>query len=188
MQATNQPEIIPLPQNIEILNDRDSLIIRRKWFTPVAFFMVFFALFWNGFMVVWMTMAIKSGVWIMAAFGSIHAAVGLFLAYFCIASFVNKTDIRIDPNYLTVRHYPLPWRGAKKIRVHDIQQLYSKEQISHSKNGTNISYQLHVITNDNREQKLLSGLTDVAQARFVEREIETILGLQDVSVAGEHRK
>lgn len=187
MNTEETPTLIPLPANLEILNDRDSLIIRRKWFSPLAFFLVFFALFWNGFMVVWMGMAIKNGIWVMAAFGSIHAAIGIGLAYFCVASFVNKTDISIDPNHLKVRSYPLPWGRQKKIRVHDIKQLYTKRQVTQGKNGTNVSFRLLVVTNDNREQKLLSGLSDNSQAKFIEHEIESILGLENLSVAGEYK-
>lgn len=47
--------IVPLPANLSIVHDRGAFIIRRQWFSTVAFFMVFFALFWNGFMVVWMS-------------------------------------------------------------------------------------------------------------------------------------
>jgi len=42
-------------------------------------------------MVVWMSIALNQGQWIMAAFGSIHALVGLGLIYFCVANFLNKT-------------------------------------------------------------------------------------------------
>jgi uncharacterized membrane protein YhiD involved in acid resistance len=163
------------------------MIIRRKWFSFMAVFLAFFALFWNGFMIVWMTMAISSGVWIMAAFGCIHAAVGICMAYFAVASFVNKTDISVDPNYLKVRHYPLPWKGATEIRVHSIKQLYCKEKISRSKNGVNVTYQVNVITEDNREQKLLSGLQDSSQAHYIEKEIEAVLGIQNQAVSGEFR-
>jgi hypothetical protein len=187
MNTTEEPALTPLPANLEILNDRDSLIIRRKWFSPLAFFLVFFVIFWNGFMVVWMGMAIKNEIWIMAAFGSIHAAIGIGLAYFCVASFVNKTDISIDPNHLKVRSYPLPWGRQKKISVHTIKQLYTKRKVTQGKNGTSVSFSVFVITNDNREQKLLSGLSDDTQAKFIEREIESILGIENVSVAGEHK-
>ncbi|WPJ97160.1 hypothetical protein SH580_05490 [Coraliomargarita algicola] len=188
MNHSSEKPLIPLPQNLTTHFDRDSFIIRRKWFSALTFFLLFFAIFWNGFMVVWMTLALRDGVWMMAAFGSIHALVGLFMAYFCVASCINKTDVVVDPNYLTVRHYPMPWFGSKKIRVHSIQQLYSKEHISRSKNGVNISYRVYVLTNDNREQKLLTGLTELSQAHFIEHEIENVLGIKDQAVAGEYRK
>lgn len=179
--------IVPLPANLSIVHDRGAFIIRRRWFSAVAFFMVFFALFWNGFMVVWMSIALSQGQWAMAAFGSIHALVGLGLIYFCVASFVNKTDVSVDPNYLSVRHYPMPWLGSKKIRVHEITQLYCKEQITQGKNGTRVSYRVHAVMSNGRDQKLLSGLTTDTQARFIEHEIESVLGLENREVVGELR-
>lgn len=180
-------KIVPLPKNIEVLFDRETIIIRRKWFNPVAFFFAFFTLFWNGFMIFWMTMALSKGAWQMAAFGSLHACVGLGLAYFTLSSFINKTDVSIDPRHLTVRHYPLPWFGGKKIPVHSIKQIYAREKITRNKNGASVSYPLYVITNDNKEEKLLSGLPEISQAKFVENEIEKVLGLENIEVVGEFK-
>lgn len=178
--------IIPLPNNLSLHHERDAVIIRRRWFTPFVFFFVFFALFWNGFMVVWMTIALTQGQLMMAAFGSIHALVGLGLIYFCVASFLNNTDISVDPSYLRVRHYPLPWFGSKQFRSHEVTQLFCKEQITRSKNGgTNVSYRVQLILNKGREQTLVGGLTSDSQARYIEREIESVLGLENLAVAGE---
>jgi hypothetical protein len=179
--------IIPLPENMRLVSERGSLIIRRRWFTPVVFFFIFFALFWNGFMVVWMTLALTKGQLMMAAFGSIHALVGLGLIYFCVATCVNKTDVSVDPNHLKVQHYPLPWFGNKQFRVHEITQLFCKEQINRTKNGVNISYRVHVILRDGREQTLVKALSNDTQARFIEHEIESVLGLENQAVAGELR-
>src|SRR5690554_5843962 len=95
------------PKGFEKLLDRDAFILRRHWRSWKLIPLLLFTLFWNGFMIVWMTIAISSGIWVMAAFGSIHGIVGLGLAYFCIASFFNKTDIITHPIYLEVKHYPL---------------------------------------------------------------------------------
>ncbi|HBR95412.1 MAG TPA: hypothetical protein DEA90_14725 [Opitutae bacterium] len=180
--------LVPLPANLQTLYEREAFIIRRKWFSVAAVFLLFFGLIWNGFMVVWMTTALKNGAWAIAAFGSIHAGVGVFLAYFCAASFLNTTEIQVDPNYLRVEHSPVPWPGKKKIRVHTIQQLYSKKHVKHTKNGTNTSYRVFAVTDDNREHKLVTGLSEISQAHFIEHEIENVLGLEDLPVSGEHPK
>lgn len=185
--ASAMQEIVPLPDNLTILTDRDAVVIRRRWFSPVVFFLVVFALFWNGFMVVWMSIALSQGAWMMAAFGSIHTCVGLGLIYFCVASFMNQTDVSVDPSFLRVQHHPLPWPGKRKIPVHEIRQLYTKEHVSRNKNSVSVSYAVYVVTEDGREQKLLAGLTTDSQARYIEREIESILGLANIPVAGEHR-
>ena len=46
-----------------------TLEIRRRWFTAAVLFLVFFCVFWNGFMIVWHGMAFASGAWFMSLFG-----------------------------------------------------------------------------------------------------------------------
>lgn len=188
MAASNNPSFNPLPQNLELITEYDAIVIRRTWKSALAYFLVVFTLIWNTFMVVWMSIAISQGVWMMAAFGSIHAAVGLFLIYYTIALFVNKTDIRIDAYYLTVKHHPLRWMGQSQTPVEDVQQIYCKEKITRNKNSTSITYEVHYIDRNNKQKKLLSGLNDSSQAQFIEAEIEKVLGIKDRPVTGEFKK
>lgn len=189
MPRSNQPSYNPLPKNIELITEYDAIAIRRRWKNVAAYALIFFSLIWNGFMYGWMYLAISKGAWTMAAFGTIHVAVGIFLIYFTIATFLNKTDIRIDAYNLAVKHYPLPWRGQLKIPVEDIQQVYCKEKITkNNNNSTSVTYELHCIDRSNRSKKLISGLNDSSQARFFETEIEKILGIKDEQVRGELRK
>lgn len=185
MAENKIPSLNPLPKNIELVTEYDAIVIRRVWKSPVAYFLIFFSLIWNGFMVGWMSIAISQGAWSMAAFGSIHAAVGLFLIYYTIALFVNKTDIRIDTYNLSVKHYPLRWMGQAQIPVENVQQVYCKEKITRNKNSTSVSYEVHCIDRNNKQKKLLSGLNDSSQAHFIETEIEKVLGIKDRPVSGE---
>lgn len=178
----------PLPKNIDLITEYDAIVLRRTWKSPVAYFLTFFSLFWNGFMVVWMTIAITKGQWAMAAFGSIHATVGLVLIYVTLALFLNKTDIRIDSYNLSIKHYPLPWFGQIQLPVESIQQVYCKEKVSRNKNGTSITYDVHCLDHNTFSKKLISGLNDQEQARFIEREIEKTLGIKDRPVSGELNK
>ena len=178
----------PLPPNLELVTEYNAVVIRRTWRSALAYFLIVFSLFWNAFMVGWMYMAITQGIWIMAALGSIHAAVGIGLIYFTIATFLNKTDIRIDSYNLSVKHYPLRWFGQIEIPVESIQQVFCKEVVNHNKNSTSISYEVRCIDRDNRQKKLLSGLNDASQARYIESEIEKTLGIKDRPVTGEVHK
>ncbi len=177
--------IVPLPKNVELITEFDAIVIRRAWRSKAAYFLAFFSAFWNVFMVVWMTIALKQGELGMAAFGSIHASVGLFLLYFTIASFVNKTDVRINTENLQVSHGPIPWFGNKSIPVHEISQLYCEQKVTQGKNGQSISYRVNCLDHKQRKQKLLSGLNEYDQARYIEAEIEKILGIKNVAVEGE---
>ncbi len=187
MAKDTSTPLSPLPRNLELVTEYDAIIIRRTWKSPVAYFLTVFSLFWNAFMVVWMSISISKGAWGMVACGSIHAAVGLGLIYFTIALFLNKTDIRIDAYNLSVKHYPLRWIGQLKIPVQNIQQVYRKEITTRNKNSASVSYELHCVDHHNRQRTLLNGLNDSSQARFIETEIEKTLGIKDRPVSGEFK-
>lgn len=172
------------PKNIETISDGESFIIRRKWFTNSAFGYLFFSILWNGFMVVWMGLAISDGAWLMAAFGSIHAGVGLYLIYFTAAKFLNVTDITITPERLTTRHTPLPWIGLKEIPIHHITRLYTKEHVQSGEDSDTITYRVMLLAEGNKEYKLITGLDEYDQAKFIKTAICGILGLEEVDLGG----
>jgi hypothetical protein len=144
-----------------------------------------FALFWNGFMAVWFGIAIISRVWPMALFGTLHAAIGLFVAYYALAGFLNTTEVRVGMGEVEVTHGPLPWFGKRRLETAGIAQLYSKEVAHRQRRGTSYSHEVHVATRDGQQVKLLSGLDSSEQALYLEQEIERYLGIKDQPVRGE---
>ena len=167
-----------LPENIETLNVGDAFVLRRTWFTKRAYFMLFFSICWNGFMVVWMTLAIADGAWLMALFGSLHAGVGLWLIYYTSATFLNTTDISISPDTVSIQHFPLPWFKPKPIPIFSITHIYTKQHLIQGESGDEITYRVLVKTKDNKTHKLVTGLQDNTLADFIKTEIEVILGLE----------
>lgn len=186
--SEKEPKLSPLPDNIEIVTEYDAIVLRRTWKSAAAYFLIVFTLFWNGFMAVWMGIAIKQGAWEMAAFGTIHAAVGIFIVYYTVALFINKTDIRIDTYNLSIKHYPLPWFGQTQIPVEHVKQVYCEKKINRGKNSTHITHEVRYLDQNRRKKKLISGLNDADQARFIESEIEKTLGIKDRAVSGEIQK
>lgn len=177
--------IIPIPEKFKVFHDRETLVIRRKWFGPQVFFLIPFTLFWDGFMVFWFYKAFMDGQWEMMAFGSIHALVGVGLTYFVICNFANATDITINPRHVGVKIHPFPWPGNKQIKTTDITQLFCDERISQGKHGTSVSYTVKIIDKLGKSTKLISGLKDVSEARFIENKVESLLGIENKPVAGE---
>ncbi len=177
---------VPLPPNFRIYDDGYTLEITRRWRGPVAFFLLFFSLFWNGFMVVWHAISLSTGAWMMSAFGLLHTGVGIFIAYYTLALFINTTAIRADGRSLDVKIRPLPWKGNKSIAAVEISQLYCMEKISHGKNGSSASYRIEAVLGDNRRETLVSGLPEADHALFIEQQLERHLKIADVPVAGEH--
>lgn len=177
---------VSLPPGFTVETVGNVLSITRRWFRPSAWMLVFFALFWNGFMVVWHGIALTTGTWIMSLFGLLHTGVGLWLIYYVAALFANRTVIRASPALLEVAHGPVPWRGNLRMEATGIGQLYCTEKIRRSKNGTRTGYRVEAILPDNRRKVLVEGLDDADHALFIEQQIERHLRIADRPVEGEH--
>jgi hypothetical protein len=184
------PRVIPrasvsLPRAFRVSLQGDTVRISRRWLGPLAFFLLFFAVVWNGFMLVWHGIALGTGMWFMSAFGLLHTGVGLFLIYYVLALFLNSTVITASPRELSVAIGPLPWKGNKRIPREMVEQLFCKERISHGKNGSSAAYRVEAVLRGNRRDTVVTGFSDPDHALFVEQEIERHLGIADVPVAGE---
>ena len=65
----------PKPQRFVVEEFGSELTVSFRWFTPALFFMVLFCLFWDGFMVMWYSIAISQilggqpAAWAMAGWG-----------------------------------------------------------------------------------------------------------------------
>lgn len=182
-----------IPDGIKIENIGNGLRFVRSWWSMNFFFFVPFALFWNGFLVMWYGIVTSSMQlnnpfsWIFLLFPLLHVGVGLGLAYFCLCLWFNRTIVQLRGGIFSIEHKPLPWFGAKKLPSDELEQLYCKEVLSNSKNGTNVTYEVHAILRNHRNIKLLSGLADAEQALFFEEAIEDYLGIEERPVRGEMR-
>jgi len=183
--ATPERPEVPMPGAIQVEVFGDSLEIRRRWFGCAAIFLIVFAVFWNGFMIVWHSIAMATGMFVMSAFGLIHTAVGIGVGYLALAMILNTTTIKVDRGMLTVSHGPLPWPGAKSLPIHEIKQFFCRETVHHGKNGTSYTYEVRYVTQTGSKEKLLTGLSNSDQALFIEQQIERHLGIKDEAVHGE---
>ncbi len=175
------------PKGIQIDNFGLDLKITRKWFSPLFFFLLFFTLFWNG--IIWpiLIRALLDGELLPVCFVSIHATIGLGLAYYTLALLINITEIKVGPQQLTIRHGPLPWRGNKNLAPADIKQLYCKEKISRGRRSANVTYEVRAITSMDTREDLVTGLSNAEEALFLEQEIERFLNIKDQPVRGEYQ-
>lgn len=188
-------EPVEQPKGITVRELPDAFEIERKWFGPSAFGLLIFVILWDGFLVFWYSMALGGGMkggngieWGAVLFPLIHVAVGLGMTYFCIASFINKTLIRVTVNELTVKHGPIPTFGNKTLMTLNVAQIYCKKKVTRTKNGTSISYQVRAKQTNDKDVKLVTGLRKSAQALFIEQQMERVMGLEDRAVDGEMRR
>lgn len=182
--AMERPNI-EMPKQFEIRSDGQGLEIIRRWFGLATIPLLVFCVFWNGFMAVWFTIAITQKQFTMAAFGSLHAAVGLGILYTTLAQFFNTTTIRVSYDSVTVRHSPMPWPGQKTVVRADVKQFFSQEDTYETKHGHGHTYAVRLLTQNEKTIDIITGLADRNEALFVEQQVEKYLGIRDENVSGE---
>jgi hypothetical protein len=182
-ESFDRPEI-SLPKGFTVHKSRGDLKITRDWFTLGALGLTIFCLFWNGFMAVWFSIALNQGIWAMAAFGTIHALVGLAIAYGVLASWINQTVITVTPERIEVTSGPIPVPGNTRLMTAKLKQLYTREKVSRGKT-TSYSYEVHAVTHERDDKTLVSGLPTPNQALYIEQQIEAALGIEDRPVRSE---
>ncbi len=181
-----------LPERFSVEQGHGDLLrIRWRWFKPVALFLFFFCLAWDSFLILWYSMGVTmtTGVqFLFFVFPLGHVAVGVGLTYYTAALFLNRTTVTVRRRELRVSHTPLPWWGPPPIPVGDLEQIYVERKVSHNKKGTTVLFQVMAVTRNHTGRKLVTGLTELGQALYLEQEIERVLGIRDRPVAGEHRE
>jgi hypothetical protein len=175
---------VPLPERFTVEHPAGGLQISWRWYSPAAIFLTIFAVFWNGFVCVWISLVLSSGAGFFALFASIHALAGIGVAYGALSMFLNAT--RVDASYgmLSVRHGPLPAFGNLDLPRDSLRQLYCLERVSSSRRGT-VTYELKALKADGSSVAVLQGLQSTEQALFLEQELERFLGIKDVPMSGE---
>lgn len=177
---------VGLPDGLVVERQGGTLEIRRRWFTPALFFLLFFCVAWNAFLVFWYSIAFSTRApWIMKVFPLAHVAVGVGLTYSVVAGFLNRTCIRAGEGLLTVRHGPVPWFGNHTLPVPGIDQLYCRRRTRSNRNGHSILYEVWIRTHDGKTRKLVGNDLTEDQALAIEQQIERALRIRDRHMPGE---
>lgn len=184
----NEEKMMPLPENIQVEESRNSLIITYKWSKTTGYVLLGFSLFWNSFLYFGFisTMIAEEAPTFVLFFMIPFVGAGIFLTYFGIANILNSTIITVGYDTVSVRHAPMAWFGNKDVFKHDIKQLYVKEHINRGKNTNSTSYSVNIVDKDNKDVKLLDALPNPALGKFIEHKIENFLKIQSKPVSGEY--
>lgn len=176
-----------MPRGVVVHEMGSRLRVTWRWFSPAILFLVFFCVFWDGFLVFWYGVAFREGApLIMKIVPLLHVLVGLGLTYGALCGLINRTTIEAVGGYLTVRHGPLPVPGNRRVEVHELAQLFVTEKIHHSrKTGISHTYTLWAKLTSGRRIKILPRIGEPDQAIFFEQQIERYLGIRDEPVRGE---
>jgi hypothetical protein len=174
---------IGIPDRFEIHDGGASFWIQWKWPRLIALPLAAFSIAWNAFLVSWYSGVLRADAPAsMLLFPIPHVVAGLVLPYVALAFWLNSTFVGIEAGELRVRHRPLPFPGHRTLRVNDVQQLFCVERTG--RKGS-VSYDVMARLVSGPETKLLGGLSNGREARFIEEQVEARMGLTDRRVAGE---
>jgi hypothetical protein len=194
-RVDRQRQPVGMPKQFQLESWGPELVLTRRWYRHAVWLLLAFCIFWDGFLVMWYSIAIKDlvagrggpGPWIMLAFPVLHLALGVFLTYFTLSTLVNKTVIRVTTGELIVQHGPLPWGGSRQLLTADLKQVFCTEQRHPRKRGCGRSYSVEALKRDGSKVTLVGSLEELDQAFFIEQQVEQHLKMQDEPVAGEAR-
>lgn len=183
LQLSERAAIAPASPYRAGLRATRDLTLTRRWFNASAISLLLFSVGWFSFLGFWYTTAFKDDApWIFFVFPLLHVAAGFLVAHRALAGLLNTTTIRIADGRLTVHHGPIPTWGNRDIALSDLRQLYTVTKTSSKSADT---YELHAITAVGPTVELMSGLTEMQQALYVERTIEDHLGIEDDPAANQ---
>lgn len=160
--------------------------IVRRWYAQVAWFMALFLVLWFSILSR-VVLGDSTTPLPFRLFPLLHVAAGLFVGYWTLALFFNRSTVRITDDELSVTHAPLPWPGNLRIRSAELTQIFTQLRVTQGKNGEIRTYDVVAIMNGGERRVLVKGLAEPDQALFLEQRIEERLGIVDVAVMGEYQ-
>ena len=184
--------LTPKKHRVQEAETPTGLSLEMRWFSAQHVALGFFALFWNGFLLVWYAIALSSfaagdsEAAMGLCFPVIHVAVGIGVGYGALAGFVNRTLVEVRTGHISVTHGPLWWPGAVELDANDVEQLYVETRVIRGKNSSRTVYDLKARLRDGSSTDLCKGVSELSSARYLEHRVEGWLGIEDQPVAGEH--
>src|SRR5690349_18611805 len=168
---------VPRPQGLTVVDDGDRRQIARRWFSGRMLPALVFCTIWDGFVVLWWTIAVfhnasqggEAARWAVLAglFTLPHVAIGVGLTYVALCYLVDTTVAEVADGRLRVRHGPLPWIGNHDLDAAEVRRLYCTRTARQRRSGaTSYRYTVDAALASDRTVTLLTDVDDKATALF----------------------
>ncbi len=177
-------KIVPIPENTIIETQEDHITIKIPWYKHIAWFLLFFAIFWDGVMFIALSSA-PAGV---ILFMMLHLGVGIAITWYMICLFLNQTSVIINRDGFSITTSPLFFPGFGDVTVHreDFTQIYVKEKVRNNRRSTSVTFTLSLLDKEGRTRSLPFSCDDPEQALFIKDKIETYMDIKRMEVEGEY--
>ena len=183
------------PDNFIIEQVANGIDITYPWFGKQHRGLLFFVIIWNAF-IAFFTVVMVGGMMsestfeIMVLFFLIpFYAVGIGMAWYVLAGFLNETSIHVAKDGIATDYKPIPMIGSKRhnVRRDDIDQVYCRRRVAYSSNDVPVHvYDFHYVKTSGDDIEFIKGLDSLNKAVFIEQTIERIYEIGDRTVEGEY--
>jgi hypothetical protein len=183
--AGERPLAAP-PPHITLSESGGARTLHYRWYSTYTAMLVVSSVVLAGFIA--LTLILASGPIGTAARAMELAfiAADAALAYQAVAELLNTTTFTVERSWLRVRHGPVPWRGSVDLPARAVRQLYCDLFEWHNENGgTQRYYTVMALLRDGTRTRVSSRQRSREAAVYIERCLETWLGLADEPVGGE---
>ncbi len=184
------------PDKFVINQLADGLEIQYPWLGKQHKGLLFFAIVWNAF-IGFFTFMMFFG---MASEGDFEPMVlcfmipfyivGIGMAYYVLAGFLNRTTVTIRGDGVATRHSPIPMFGTSNIHAdrRAIEQVYCRRRTAYESNDVPVHvFDIHYVKKGGDDTCLIKGLDTISKAVFIEQQIERLYVIDDIAVEGEYR-
>lgn len=182
------------PEKFKLSRMPDGIEINYRWLGKQHTGLLFFAIIWNAFITFFTFMMFfadggdEPGAMVFCFMIPFYA-VGIGMAWYVLAGFMNKTAVRIRGGGIETVHAPIPMFGMKNLSVdrRAIEQVYCKRRVAYSSNDVPVYvFDVHYVKKGGDDYELIKGLDSLNKAVFIEQQIEKLYRIDDVGVDGEY--
>jgi hypothetical protein len=157
----------------DLIIERSSggLKLTYSWTNSARWFLAFFSIFWNAFVFVFL---IVGAEW----FITLHLLAGVFIGWYTLTLFFNKSVITANAQELTIEHGPIPWFSKnKQMPARSVKQLYV--EVGPVSQNNQATYQLMALLDTGAKVKLIGTEQDRDRLEAVEAAVERYLDIVD---------
>lgn len=172
------PSHLSMPEGLHLESDSSSLRMSYSQFKPIIWLALIFGVFFSG-----------GGVYLFAsdAPGFIYTTsflMGLFFVYSSLVGICNHRTIVVTRDQLNITYDPLPFEKKHVLDSNKLSQLYTHITAIPSRYRDITGFTLEAILCDGSLMPLLSD-PSYEKVHYLEVQIESWLGIEDLTVEGE---
>jgi hypothetical protein len=159
------------PEGVKVQDLGDKLLITRRWFYWTSVPLGLGALAWISLILC------KHADDLFNACNCFFLSLGLLMLCIAVLSVINRTEIEVNHQEMTIWHGSSPRRGrGKTVPIREINQLFVKTiRTSGNLAGSSRSWSLYMVDRYGEKRELIGAMPDWIQAQYIKQEIEHFL-------------